>query len=100
VANNLRGLIKNSEVLKKWLNTDNTTTQDAIDEKIEEWLKERIGTIHTVQGREAQAVIFVLGATAPEQKGARGWAGRKPNLLNVAVTRAKDAIYVIGNNRV
>lgn len=33
----------------------------------------------------------------PQQTGARGWAGGRPNLLNVAVTRAKEALYVIGN---
>jgi len=43
--------------------------------------------VHTVQGREAEAVIFVLGAPASAQTGARGWAGGRPNLLNVAVTR-------------
>jgi hypothetical protein len=48
-------------------------------------------------GREAEAVIFVLGAPSPSQTGARGWAGSHPNLLNVAVTRAKEALYVIGN---
>jgi superfamily I DNA and/or RNA helicase len=54
-------------------------------------------TVHTVQGREAEAVIFVLGAPAPAQTRARGWAGGKPNLPNVAVTRAKEVLYVIGN---
>jgi hypothetical protein len=40
----------------------------------------------------------VLGS-APGNKGAgsRAWAAAKPNVLNVAVTRAKSAIYVIGN---
>lgn len=42
-------------------------------------------------------MIFVLGAPNADQSGARGWAGREPNLLNVAVTRAKEALYVIGN---
>ena len=51
---------------------------------------ERVGTIHTVQGREAEAVIFVLGAPNADQTGARAWAGKEPNLLNVAVTRAKE----------
>lgn len=57
----------------------------------------RVGTVHTVQGREAEAVIFVLGAPDDAQFGARTWAGMSPNLLNVAVTRAQQRIYVIGN---
>ena len=61
------------------------------------WIWERIGTVHTVQGREAEAVILVLGAPLLAQSGARQWAGRLPNLLNVAATRAKEAIYVVGN---
>lgn len=61
------------------------------------WVWERIGTVHTVQGREAEAVIVVLGAPLSAQSGARQWAGRLPNLLNVAATRAKEAIYVVGN---
>jgi hypothetical protein len=56
------------------------------------------GTVHTFQGKEADVVIFVLGS-APGNPGggSRAWASAKPNLLNVAVTRAKSAIYVIGN---
>ena len=63
------------------------------------WTSERVGTVHVAQGREAEAVIFVLGAPAPQQIGARGWAGGRPNLLNVAVTRAKEVLYVIGNRQ-
>lgn len=64
---------------------------------VDRWAYERVGTIHTVQGREAEAVIFVLGAPNADQTGARAWAGKAPNLLNVAVTRAKEALYVLGN---
>lgn len=65
--------------------------------EIDDWVRNRVGTIHTVQGREAEAVIFVLGAPNADQMGARGWAGKTPNLLNVAVTRAKEVVYVVGN---
>lgn len=85
VADNLRRLVADSGLL-----------QGSVADPYG-WLYERIGTVHTVQGREAQAVIFVLGAAAPQQTGARNWAGGRPNLLNVAVTRAKETLYVIGN---
>jgi superfamily I DNA and/or RNA helicase len=58
----------------------------------------RIGTIHTFQGKEADVVFLVLG-TDPPAVGSRQWAGSKPNLLNVAVTRARKAVYVIGDRR-
>ena len=61
------------------------------------WINEHVGTVHTVQGREAEAVIFVLGAPNGQQTGARNWAGYNPNLLNVAITRAQEVLYVVGN---
>lgn len=69
-------------------------------EKCQEIVKEyrinpnKIGTIHTTQGKEAEIVVIVLGGST---EGARAWAASKPNLLNVAVTRAKERIYIIGN---
>lgn len=55
------------------------------------------GTIHTFQGKEADVVIIVLGGD-PEKPGViSGFAAAKANLLNVAVTRAKKRIYVIGD---
>ncbi|MBK1664315.1 helicase [Rhodospirillum rubrum] len=64
---------------------------------IDDWASDRIGTIHTVQGREADTVIFVLGAPQASQNGARAWASGTPNILNVAVSRAKQTLYVVGS---
>jgi superfamily I DNA and/or RNA helicase len=62
-----------------------------------EWAADRIGTIHTVQGREAESVILILGAPKATQNRARYWAAGTPNILNVAVSRAKQNLYVIGS---
>jgi superfamily I DNA and/or RNA helicase len=87
VQDNLRRVIRDSGVL-------NGCTDD-----LRAWTEDRVGTVHVAQGREAEAVIFVLGASAPQQTGARNWAGKRPNLLNVAVTRAKEAFYIVGNRQ-
>ncbi|WP_276819468.1 DUF3553 domain-containing protein [Mailhella massiliensis] len=62
--------------------------------------KVRCGTIHTFQGKEADIVFLVLGS-APGQAGwgSRQWASRTPNILNVALTRARSLLYVVGNRR-
>lgn len=52
------------------------------------------GTVHTFQGKEADVVILVLGGSPGS---IAGFAAAKPNLLNVAVTRAKKRVYVIGS---
>jgi len=64
--------------------------------KLQKWLQERVGTVHTFQGKEEDIVFMVLGADA-EHRGAAGWAASKPNLLNVALTRAKRRFYVVGD---
>jgi hypothetical protein len=62
-----------------------------------EWARDHVGTIHTVQGREADTVILLLGSPNASQSGARSWATATPNILNVAVSRARQNLHVIGS---
>lgn len=81
--------------LGAWQTALSGTGLDAPD-KLAEWVKKRVGTVHTFQGKESDVVFFVLGCDA-EHAGAIAWAASEPNLLNVAVTRAKNHLYVIGD---
>ena len=60
------------------------------------WLKDNIGTVHTFQGKEAKVVIYMLGCQSDDSaNGAIKWVNA--NNVNVAFTRAKEYVYVIGD---
>ena len=65
-------------------------------EDLQQWCRMRIGTVHTFQGKEEKMVWLVLGCDAKTDSAAQ-WAAGKPNLLNVALTRAKHYVFVIGD---
>jgi hypothetical protein len=58
----------------------------------------KCGTIHTFQGQEAEIVFLLLGSN-PAKDGAREWVTESPNMINVALTRAKKRFYMIGNKK-
>ncbi len=64
-----------------------------------DWLG-RIGTIHTFQGKEARSVIVLLGCDEKTRSSAQAIVKERPNLLNVAVTRAKSQIYIVGDKSI
>jgi AAA domain len=66
------------------------------EEAVKRWARRSIGTVHTFQGKEADVVILVLGADE-QTEGAARWAAERPNILNVAATRARYRFYVVGN---
>lgn len=84
------------EVLKRKINKED---EKEIRNIIENWIELSIGTVHTFQGKEANIVYFVCGGDESTE-GAINWSCSKPNLLNVAVTRAKKEFYIIGDKEV
>ncbi len=108
------------EIYQKWENTLNapdlyvitpfTAVKDGLRKTIKKRLAElnvpkkivndltrsSIGTTHTFQGKEADTVYFVVG-TDQNSDGAANWSCSKPNLINVAVTRAKKEFYIVGD---
>jgi hypothetical protein len=69
-----------------------------IKKGLADWLGKNIGTVHTFQGKEANEVIFLLGCdTSASAKGAVRWVNN--NIVNVAATRAKFRLYIIGDAR-
>ncbi|RUM72902.1 MAG: hypothetical protein DSZ08_00005 [Sulfurovum sp.] len=57
-----------------------------------------VGTVHTFQGKEADVVFLLLGGNTANNS--KSWVSSKPNILNVAVTRAKKRVYIIGDRNI
>ena len=51
---------------------------------------------HVFQGDERDLIYFRVVSPGISE-GASNWVGNPPNLVNVAITRARDALYVVGD---
>jgi len=93
----LREVLRRNRVRNIILEKLDESTDVNVDDAINDWLKDNVGTIHTFQGKEANEVLLVLGCDSDSGLPAAKWVGQKPNIINVAVSRAKYRIGVIGS---
>ena len=54
-----------------------------------------IGTIHTFQGSQKKVIILSTKVCQPHDS--YSWINKRPNLLNVAVSRAEELFILVGN---
>ncbi|RUO34884.1 DEAD/DEAH box helicase [Aliidiomarina soli] len=81
-----------------WMQSAFGTDKAGLD--VESFSEHNIGTVHSFQGKEASTVILCTSASNIRKKqGGITWVNSKPNLLNVAVTRAQHHLFVIGNQK-
>jgi len=94
--------MKNNDKLQKsiFIITPFTEISSALKKKLRNIpdfnIHDQIGTVHTFQGKEAHTVFFIPGLDNTKT-GAINWLTSKPNILNVAATRAKDRFIMIGD---
>ncbi|WP_236415654.1 AAA domain-containing protein [Paenibacillus sp. JJ-223] len=59
-----------------------------------------IGTVHAFQGQEKKIIIFSSVIDNSKQTGIASFVGGSTNLLNVALSRAKEQFVLVGNMEV
>lgn len=69
--------------------------KEAILKKFPQFNKDYVGTIHTFQGSEKKVIILSTKLCRPQDN--IYWINKRPNLLNVAVSRAKELFILVGN---
>ena len=77
----------------------------AQESRFRHWLEEKYpesgwiqsGTAHQFQGAECDFIIFSPVLSEGIQKGTLGWLEKTYNLLNVAITRARFCLIIIGD---
>ena len=59
----------------------------------------KIGTVHTFQGSEADVMIFSPVVAEGADVRAAEWISKEEGLLNVALTRARKVLHIVGDKK-
>jgi hypothetical protein len=59
----------------------------------------KIGTVHKFQGQEEDVIMLSLGVSRESYKGSFDWLKNNKQLINVATTRPKDQLIVVGDHQ-
>lgn len=54
-------------------------------------------TVHKFQGRQRDVMLFSLTARGKPARSAMAWLNKQPELWNVAITRARSHLYLVGD---
>ncbi len=57
----------------------------------------KVGNVHTFQGSEADIIVFSPVVAAGADPRAAEWISNKEGLLNVALTRARKVLHIVGD---
>ncbi len=68
---------------------------EAITKNFSQFNRKFVGTIHTFQGSEKKVIILSTKVCRAQDN--VSWINKRPNLLNVAVSRAKELFILVGN---
>ncbi|MEU4615316.1 caspase, EACC1-associated type [Streptomyces umbrinus] len=71
--------------------------KDLIAERWKHESRVRVGTVHTFQGGQQDVILLSLVAGARMRPSAVNWLCREVNLWNVAITRARSHLIVVGD---
>lgn len=82
-----------------WKIIESPTVKSIPLARLREWCKSHVGTVHTFQGKQQSIVWMVLGCDQSTD-GAVSWASNKPNILNVAMTRAEHRFFIFGDSEI
>ena len=74
---------------------------NAIEKRLKEEGLDQVvcGTVHAFQGDEKDVILFSTAITGQTGEGTYGWLKNNRELINVAVSRAREQLIVLSNTR-